>query len=134
MGILVNIWARIIHDHVFGPILLLRHMNGNLYFVFLQEVMPELLKHIPTYGCGYSTHVYHSITLWMYVVTRNLCIWYYGCDGRGNWTAPSAEFSLPRFIYNVIPFWWKSCQFSEICVTIRCISFELCGNCVLHRF
>ena len=43
----VNIWARVIQYHPVRPYLLPRRLEGDAYLVFLQEVLPELLNHVP---------------------------------------------------------------------------------------
>lgn len=43
----VNIWAGIVHDYLIGPYLLPTRLDGESYLVFLQEVLPELLNHVP---------------------------------------------------------------------------------------
>jgi hypothetical protein len=43
----INMWADIIGNCVVGPYLLLDHLNGPAYCVFLQEVLPVLLENMP---------------------------------------------------------------------------------------
>ena len=43
----INIWSGIVHDHLIGLYLLPTRLDGDSCFVFLQEVLPELLNHVP---------------------------------------------------------------------------------------
>lgn len=42
----VNIWAGIVHDFLIGPYLLPSGLNVQIYQVFLEEMLPELLQEI----------------------------------------------------------------------------------------
>ncbi|GFS78149.1 uncharacterized protein TNCV_1107611 [Trichonephila clavipes] len=43
----VDVWTGIIHNHLIGPYLLPRRLDGRTYLVFLQEVLPVLLQSVP---------------------------------------------------------------------------------------
>jgi hypothetical protein len=43
----VNVWAGIIGDYVIGPYLLPPRLNGHIYRLFLEDVLPELLQDVP---------------------------------------------------------------------------------------
>ena len=43
----VNIWVGIVHDHLIEPYLRPTRLNEDSYLVSLQEVLPELLNHVP---------------------------------------------------------------------------------------
>lgn len=43
----VNVWVGIIHDKLIGPYILPPHLNGNIYWIFLQEMLPQLLEDVP---------------------------------------------------------------------------------------
>ena len=43
----VNVWAGIVHKHLLGPYLLLNTLHGCNYFVFLPDILPQLLEDIP---------------------------------------------------------------------------------------
>lgn len=43
----VNVWAGMIHDHLIGPYLLPDRLDGQKYLIFLQQVLPDLLQHVP---------------------------------------------------------------------------------------
>lgn len=43
----VNVWAGIIGDHLIGPFLPPRRLNGENYCRFLEDNLPELLEEIP---------------------------------------------------------------------------------------
>ena len=43
----VNVWAGIVSDNLIGPYLMPSPLNGEVYRVFLQEVLPQLLENVP---------------------------------------------------------------------------------------
>jgi hypothetical protein len=43
----VNVWAGIISDHLIGPYLLPLPLSGDIYLLFIQEILPELLEVVP---------------------------------------------------------------------------------------
>jgi len=43
----VNVWAGILGDHLIGPYILPERLNGRTYYIFLNEVLPELLENVP---------------------------------------------------------------------------------------
>jgi hypothetical protein len=43
----VNVWAGILGDHLIGPYILPDRLNGRNYWIFLNEVLPELLENVP---------------------------------------------------------------------------------------
>ncbi|EFN71217.1 hypothetical protein EAG_05969, partial [Camponotus floridanus] len=43
----VNVWAGIINNFLIGPYILPLRLNGNIYRIFLEEVLPELMEDVP---------------------------------------------------------------------------------------
>ncbi|GFU58406.1 uncharacterized protein TNCV_58171 [Trichonephila clavipes] len=43
-SLILNVWARIIHDHLIGPYLLPRCLDGGTYLVFLLQSVPANIK------------------------------------------------------------------------------------------
>jgi Helix-turn-helix domain (DUF4817) len=43
----VNVWAGIVGEYVIGPYILPNRLNGENYFIFLNNVLPELLDDLP---------------------------------------------------------------------------------------
>ena len=43
----VNVWAGIINNFLIGPYILPLRLNGNIYCIFLEEVLPELMEDVP---------------------------------------------------------------------------------------
>lgn len=43
----VNVWAGILGDNLIGPYILPERLNGRTYYIFLNEVLPELLDNVP---------------------------------------------------------------------------------------
>jgi hypothetical protein len=43
----VNVWAGIVHNHLIGPYILPSPLNGHVYRIFLDEVLPVLLEDVP---------------------------------------------------------------------------------------
>ena len=52
----INVWAGIIGDHLFGPVLLPQHLKGETYLAFLQNTLPPLLQNV-------SLAIWH--TMWL---------------------------------------------------------------------
>ena len=44
----VNVWAGIIGDMLVGPYLLPERLDGNTYRIFLERVLPDLMKQTTT--------------------------------------------------------------------------------------
>lgn len=42
----INVWAGIIGDHLLGPYLLPKRLDGNDYLTFLQQVLPDMLNDV----------------------------------------------------------------------------------------
>ncbi|GFY02519.1 uncharacterized protein TNCV_3503991 [Trichonephila clavipes] len=42
-----NVWAGIVGDCLLGPYILPERLNGSVYLIFLQEVLPEMLNDVP---------------------------------------------------------------------------------------
>ena len=43
----INVWAGIVGNHLIGPHILTRTLNGNIYTEFLEIVLPDLLENVP---------------------------------------------------------------------------------------
>jgi hypothetical protein len=43
----VNVWAGIVHNQIIGPYILPSRLTGNVYRIFLEEVLPGLLENVP---------------------------------------------------------------------------------------
>ena len=43
----VNVWAGIVHNQLIGPYILPERLTGNVYNIFLEEVLPGLLENVP---------------------------------------------------------------------------------------
>jgi len=42
----VSVWANIMHDSLIGPYVLPSRLSAHIYWVFLEEMLPELLEDI----------------------------------------------------------------------------------------
>jgi hypothetical protein len=43
----VNVWAGIVHDFLTGPYLLPSRLSAQIYWVFLEEMLPKFLEEVP---------------------------------------------------------------------------------------
>ena len=97
-----NVWARIIGNHLLGPVLHPQCLNGETYRTFLQNMLPPLLENVPL-AVQETTWLQHDGAPAHFLINvrqhlNNIfprC--WIGCGGPVAWPARSRDLNLLDF-------------------------------------